>query len=260
MGCGFDPQAANSKAIASKITVVMRVISSHHIVDSRMQRDLQQPFDSAARLLGRSARVFFTNLRFLATVTLAVYVPGKLLVQFACAVLDVPPEGIVSYVLMDLSDLVLGSFAIAAAIHGLMTGEPIGECLRYGRRLWGRMLWNKFKVETTIALWTLLLFVPGLVAMVKLALVDAIVAVEGEREPEPLERSRELTAGRRWRVFLVIAPLMAVDLVGSFLVLSSLPGVAHSRWMLGLADSLLAVVGMWTTVAGLLMYLGIVVP
>src|ERR1041385_8091685 len=101
-----------------------------------MQRDLQQPFDSAASLLGRSARVFFANLPFLAGVTLAVYLPGKLLLQLACAVLDVPPEGLVSYLVMDLSDVVLASVTIPAAIHGLMTGKPTGECLQYGRRLW----------------------------------------------------------------------------------------------------------------------------
>ncbi len=221
-----------------------------------MQRELRQPFDSAPRLLARSAGIFFTRLPFLAAVTLAVFVPGKLLLQLVCFAMDVPPEGIASYLLMDLSDLVLGSVAIPAAIHGLMTRRRVSECLGYGVRLWSRMLWNKFKVEITVALWSLLLFVPGIIAMVKLALTDAIVAVEGANEPEPLARSRELTAGHRWRVFLVMAPLMVIDL-GGLLAVSWLPGLAHSRWMLGLADSFLAIVGMWTTVAGLLMYLGL---
>jgi len=54
----------------------------------------------------------------------------------------------------------------------------------------------------------------------------------------------------------VIAPMMLMDLVGNIFVLTAMPGVAHSRWLLGLADSLLAVVEMWSTVAGLMMYLG----
>src|SRR4051812_48582027 len=159
-----------------------------------MQRELREPFDSAGRLLGRSARVFFTRLPFLASVTLAVFVPGKLVMQVVCWVLDVPPEGIASYLLMDFSNIVLGALAIPAAIYGLTTGRPVVECLRHGRKLWGRMFWNKFKVEITVALWSLLLFVPGIIAMVKLALTDAIVALEPV-EPEPLARSRELTAG-----------------------------------------------------------------
>ena len=49
---------------------------------------------------------------------------------------------------------------------------------------------------------------------------------------------------------------MLIDLGGNIVVLISMPGVAHSRWLLGLADSFLAVMGMWSTVAGLMMYLG----
>lgn len=216
---------------------------------------LAQPFDSAPRLLARSARVFLGNLPFLATVTLAVFVPGKLLFQLAAWLLDIPPEGIASYLLMDFSDLVLGSLAIPAAIYGLASRKGVGASLRRGRKLWARMFWTRVKVEVTVALWTLLLFVPGLVAMVKLAVTEPVVVLE-EREPEPLDRSRELTEGRRWRVFFVIAPLLLLDFGGSIAVLSALPGVAHSRWMLAAADSAMAVVNMWTTVAGLLMYLG----
>jgi hypothetical protein len=222
-----------------------------------MLPDLERPFDSAAGLLVRSLRVFLSRLPLLATVTLAVFLPGKLLLQLVCYLLDFAPEGLASYLLMDVGDLVLGAWAIPAAIHGLRTGASTAACIRYGRRLWGRMLWNKFKVEITIALYTLLLFVPGLIAMAKLALTDAVVAVEGADEPEPLARSVELTAGRRWRVFAVIAPLSILDLAGSFYLLGSLPGAAHSRWMLALVDSVWAVVGMWMTVAGLMMYLGV---
>lgn len=222
-----------------------------------MPRDLDEPFDSAAGLLARSLRLFIARLPFLASVTLAVFVPGKLLLQAICFALDVPPEGLASYLLMDVSDLVLGAWTIPAAIHGITTGKPAAACLTYGRRLWARMLWNKFKVEITIALYTLLLFVPGFLAMAKLALTDAIVAIEGRDEPEPLARSAELTAGRRWRVFFVVAPLAVLDLAGSFFLLGSLPGASHSRWMIAMVDSVWAVAGMWMTVAGLLMYLGV---
>jgi hypothetical protein len=217
---------------------------------------LIQPFDSAPRLLARSARVFLGNLPFLAAVTLAVFIPGKLLFQFIGYLLDVPPDGIASYLLMDFSDLVLGSLAGAAAIYGLTTRKGVAASLRRGRQLWARMFWTRIKVEVTIALWMLLLFVPGIVATVKLALTEAVVVLE-DREPEPLDRSRELTQGRRWRIFFVIAPLLLLDLVGSIGVLSLLPDVAHSRLLLALVDCVLAIVSMWTTVAGLLMYLGV---
>ena len=46
----------------------------------------------------------------------------------------------------------------------------------------------------TVALWSLLLFVPGIVAMVKLALTEAMVALERTRRTRS-QRSRELTDG-----------------------------------------------------------------
>src|SRR5271169_6128144 len=103
-------------------------------------------FKSVARLLLRSAVLFFSNLPFLAAITLVVFVPGKLALQFGCYVMDVPTGGILSYLLMDFSDLVLGALVAPAAIYGLVeklrSGHtpPLGECLRWGRRQWAKML------------------------------------------------------------------------------------------------------------------------
>jgi hypothetical protein len=162
-------------------------------------------FGSAPRMLARSAGVFFKNLRFLATLTLIVYLPGKLLVQLACFTLDIPTSGILSYFLLALSDLVLAALAVPAAIYGLTRSSGIAESLRLARERWGRMLWNEFKVEITVTLWGALLIVPGLIAMVRLILVEPVVALEDVLDP--LARSRELTRGHRWRIFGVVAPL-----------------------------------------------------
>src|SRR5438045_520745 len=107
-----------------------------------------EPFDSAGRLLLRSAGVFFTNLRFLAAVTLVIYLPAKLALQLGCYLLDVPIEGIVSLLLIDLSDMVLSALVAPAIVYGLVTGfrtgrtAGAGESLRWGRRQWGKTLWN----------------------------------------------------------------------------------------------------------------------
>jgi len=62
----------------------------------------------------------------------------------------------------------------------------------------GAKRWEQAQSGITVSLSLLLLVVPGLVAMVKLAFTDVIVAIEGDRERAPLERSRELSAGHRW--------------------------------------------------------------
>jgi hypothetical protein len=213
-------------------------------------------------LLLRSARVFFGNLPFLAAVTLVVFLPGKLALQAVCYALDIPTDGVLSYLLMDSSDLVLSALVIPAAIYGLLekfrTGRtaPLSESLRWGRRQWGKTLWNKFKVEITVTLWGALLLVPGVVAMVRLIFTDAIVAVEADRETDVLQRSRILSRGHGWRIFFVLLPMMILDLAGTFVVLSRLQGLTHSRIALALVDSAFSVGGQWTTVIVLLLYLG----
>jgi len=225
-----------------------------------------EPFHSPFRLLLRSAVIFFANLRFLAAVTLVVFLPGKLALQFVLYALKVPTGGMVSYLALDLSDLVLGALAIPAAIYGLVAKfrgghtASLRESLRWGRRQCGKTLWNTFKVEVTVALWGALLVIPGLVAMVRLIFADAIVAIEADRETEVLARSRVLAKGHGWRIFVVLLPYMVGSLVGSFLVLGAFEEAAHSRVVLALADSVLSVAGQWTTVAVLLMYLGVAKP
>ena len=225
-----------------------------------------EPFHSAFRLLLRSAVLFFANLRFLAAVTLLVYLPAKLALHFVLYLLDVPASGMVAYLAVDLSDLFLSALVIPAVVYGLVAkfrgGQtaPVRESLRWGRRQWGKTLWNMFKVEVTVALWAALLLIPGLVAMVRLVFADVIVAIEADRETEVLARSRVLSKGHAWRIFFVLLPLMVASLVGSFLILGAFEKAAYSRVVMALADSLLSVGGQWTTVAVLLMYLGLVRP
>ena len=222
------------------------------------------PFDSSWKLLRRSARVYFSNLRFLAAVTLAVFLPAKLALQLILYWLDVPKGGIAAYLALDLSDLILSALAVPAAIYGLLerfrTGitAPVGRSLRWGRRQWPKMLWTKLKVEITITLWSALFLVPGIIAMVRLIFADPIVAIEADREASVLERSRTLTRGLGRRIFAVLVPVLIVDLAGTVLVLDAIGGASAPRPLIALVDSLLSVAGQWSTVIVLLMYLGVV--
>ena len=226
-----------------------------------MPRDPHQGSDSAPQILGRSVAFFCTNLPVIAAVTLAAMIPGNLLVQGLCYLVDVPVEGILSYVLLEIGDLIFSALASAAVIYlvarKLRTGRMpgIAESLRRGSRIWVPMLWNQFQVEVTVGLWALLIFIPGIMAAVRLFLVQPVVALEPETA-QPLRRSEELTRGARWRVFFIALPLVSVDLVGNIVVLGALPGAGHSRPLLALTDSALAVVGQLTTVAAVLIYLG----
>jgi hypothetical protein len=225
-----------------------------------------EPFSSSARLLLETVRLFASRFGLIAAVTLAVFLPGKLLLQWMCELADITTGGLLSYALLEASDLILGALAVPAVVYGLVAAMPAGrvpamsECLWWGRRQWAKMLWNKFKVEITVMLWGALLVIPGIIAMIRLIFTDIIVAVEADREPDPMGRSRDLSQGRRWRIFLVLAPMMLADMAATFLILDRIPGATNSRILFAASDSILNVLGQLTTVAALLMYLGMLPP
>jgi hypothetical protein len=164
---------------------------------------------------------------------------------------------------MDIGDLIFSALVIPAAIYGLVirlrTGKtcPALEALRWGRRQWGKALWNKFKVEVTVTLWGALLLIPGVVVMVRLIFVDTVVAIEADRENEVLQRSRNLSEGRRWRIFLAILPALPLSVAHMYATLRALQ---YSRWLMVLVDSVASVLDHWFTVVILMMYLGLAAP
>src|SRR5215831_837242 len=113
------------------------------------------PFTSPLPLLRDSIRVFFADLPFLAAATLVVYLPGKLATQYLCYLFDVPFEGVLSYFVLEISDLILSALVVPAIVYGLVqrfrTSHPpeLAESLRWGRRQWLKTLANKIKVEIT---------------------------------------------------------------------------------------------------------------
>jgi hypothetical protein len=230
-----------------------------------LELDFESPrFQSPAAVLLASFRLFLAAFPFLAITTLAIFLPGKLAIHFACYLLDVPPDGILAYVVMEIGDLLLGALVAPAVIYGLVQycrkgkAAPVAESLRWGCRQWLRTLGNKLKVEVTVTLWGALLFIPGIVAMIRLIFTDTVVAIEGDRQSDPMRRSRELAQGHGWKIFFTLLPLMLLDLVGMFLIMDRNQGVEHSRAMFAAAETLLSVPEQLGTVAILLIYLGLV--
>jgi uncharacterized membrane protein YjgN (DUF898 family) len=223
-----------------------------------------EPFHSVPRLLLRSLTLFGSNLPFIAGVTLLVFLPATLALQFAYSLLNVATNGILSYILMSAGDLVLAALAVPAILYGLTLKlrdgklPPLADSLRWGRRQWGKTLWNTFKMEVSILLASLLLLIPGIIVAIDLIFTETIVALEADLTTGVRERTRALAHGHRWRIFFAMLPLSVLGLLGSMLVLKTLEGAANSRALLALADSLLTVVGQLSTVAVLLIYLGLI--
>ena len=221
-------------------------------------------FQSVPRLLLRTVTVFGSNLPFIAGATLTVFLPATLILQFLYFLVDVPTGGILSYVLMSAGDFGLSALVVPTILYGLTLKlrdgrlPPLAASFRWGCRQWDKTLWNVFKMEVSILLRCLLLIIPGVITAIDLIFTETIVALEADQTSDVLERSRTLARGHRWRIFWVMLPLSIAGLAGSALVLTPLEGAANSHVLLAVADSLLTLVGQLSTVAALLIYLGII--
>lgn len=220
-------------------------------------------FSSAGEVLARSLSLFFGNFAFLAKATLLVYVPVKFSFQLLCALLGFPPGGLAAYVVIDLTDLVFGALVAPAIIYGLIEKMRSGrlpelaECFHWGRRQWGKTLWNQVKVSVTVTLWGALLIVPGVVVMIRLIFADAIVAIEGDRRSDVLQRSRDIVAGHGWRIFKVMVPVGALDLLVFWGIMSVLRDAGLSWALVAAVDCILSIGAQWASIVALLMYLGL---
>ena len=229
---------------------------------THLELDFPSPaFTAALPLLRRCFRLFADHFGFLLPLTLGIYLPGKLAIQFLAYLLDIPTDGLPAYLLLETGDLLLGALLVPAVVYGLVqrlrgAPAPLSASLRWGRRQWLRTLGNDLRVEVTIGLYLLLLIVPGILASLRLAYVEVIVAVEADTQPDPLLRSATLARGRLWRIFCVLLPLGILNGLATYLLLDRIPGIAASRPLFALAESLLALTAQLGTIATLLMYLG----
>jgi len=222
------------------------------------------PFTSVGAMLWRSLTVYFQNFGFVMRVTLVGYAPLKFAVFLSCQLAGVSPGGIAATIIRDFGDGVLAALVAPAVIYGIVSrlrsGElpSLGDCLRRGRRLWWKTLWNDIKAEITVGLRLALFVVPGLIAAVRLCFVEEVVAIEGDTQSEVLARSREISAGHGWTILFTTLPAVAMGFLNEWFLFSLMERLGLS-WMLAAAiDCVMAIAGQWTTVLLTLMYLAFV--
>ena len=77
-----------------------------------------------------------------------------------------------------------------------------GNMMRDGFKPWGRNVWGMFLMGLFVFLWSLLLFIPGIMASYSYAMKDFILAEHPElTASEAIARSKEMMRGNRWRLF-----------------------------------------------------------
>jgi hypothetical protein len=154
-----------------------------------------------------------------------------------------------------LAFLLLTAMLTAGALESL-TGRPVrlSAMLSTGLNRFGRLLGVSLLTSVVIGLATVLLVVPGLMALSALWLAIPAAVAEPVGVLSSVQRSRELTKGHRWTIFLTFAILVGMN-VGAAIALSAAAELAPfqsgapAAAFAALAGTALAAVtsGLWAT-------------
>ncbi|MCI0546175.1 MAG: hypothetical protein L0027_02710 [Candidatus Rokubacteria bacterium] len=206
------------------------------------------------QLLGRHLDLF-------TLIALTVWLPGHVAANY---VQHFGPRGdgpAPSVALILMTELAFGPLVAAstiAALDRITRGMPVDywTALHAGALAWGRLFVVRFVTGLIIVAGFLVLILPGLVLLVRYALVDAVAVLEGGNAADARRRSGDVTAGQRWEIFWTGTVLFAIVLgLNGFLatLVRVIPPLDHFVVRV-LVDCVLAVAQTIFTIALFLFY------
>lgn len=154
-------------------------------------------FSEAIHLLAR-------HLGLLAAIVLTVELPINIFLNYVSNNVAMDPSDAVRAAM--LVEGIFSPISAAALIYALFeikSGRHVTykEALAVGFKKWGPLFAARFVVGFLILGGLILFVIPGVIVLVRYALMDAAVVLEGEGTAGARARSAKLTSGRRWQIF-----------------------------------------------------------
>jgi hypothetical protein len=176
---------------------------------------------------GEAIRLLFANAILFSSIILTIWLPGNLLVNYLTFNIFGREEILRQLRITMLIESIFGPIYIAAMIHALSRLKEgqrptYSEAILVGLRNWGRLFVARLIAGLLILLGLIALIVPGILLLVRYALLDPAVVLEGATPAEARRRSTELTSGIRWQIFgaglLFLVAFVVLSVVLSFLI------------------------------------------
>lgn len=212
-------------------------------------------------VLRETLRLFAAHLHLFTMIALTVWLPGHLVINyldFFATSKGAADAAARSFRVAILLEGVFGPLVVAATLAALLTikqGQPPRylAAMRWAIILWPRLFLARLVVSVAVLAGLVALVVPGAILLVRLAFVDALVALDGVPLGQALRISNTLTAGRRRGIFWTGGFLFAA-VFSMAAALSALAGLAEHFVVQVLADCLIAVTQTVFTIAMFLFY------
>ena len=212
-------------------------------------------------ILEETLRLLVRHFDLFTMIALTVWLPGHLVINyldFFATSKGAADAAARSFRVAILLEGVFGPLVVAATLAALLTikqGQPPRylAAMRWAIILWPRLFLARLVVSVAVLAGLVALVVPGAILLVRLAFVDALVALDGVPLGQALRISNTLTAGRRRGIFWTGGFLFAA-VFSMAAALSALAGLAEHFVVQVLADCLIAVTQTVFTIAMFLFY------
>jgi len=212
-------------------------------------------------ILEETFRLLARHFDLFTMIALTVWLPGHLVINyldFFATSKGAADAAARSFRVAILLEGVFGPLVVAATLAALLTikqGQPPRylAAMRWAIILWPRLFLARLVVSVAVLAGLVALVVPGAILLVRLAFVDALVALDGVPLGQALRISNTLTAGRRRGIFWTGGFLFAA-VFSMAAALSALAGLAEHFVVQVLADCLIAVTQTVFTIAMFLFY------
>lgn len=177
------------------------------------------------RKLGEAVIILRRRWLLFSAIILTIWLPGNLLVSFLNYHVFPDEEGLKAIRATMWIEGIFGPVYIGAMVYALSRLKQgcdvtYKEAMTVGFKNWGRLFVARLCAGFVIALGLIALIVPGIVFLVRYALLDCVVVLEGTDGGKARTRSTDLTKGQGWQIFLaVVVFFIAFALLGFLLYL-----------------------------------------
>ncbi len=184
-------------------------------------------------ILKQGWQLYRKHFGIVAAVVVCVWLPLELLSSYMDAFVFGKDDFRKSFKFAQFLENFFGIIATAGVISigcsSLSGGRPsFGGALSSGAGAWGRMFWTRLLSGIALLVGLLLLVIPGVYLLVRLALVEPVAVCERVSGTTAMRRSYELTKGRFWLLFrlgLVLLGFLLGVLVAVILPTALIPAL-----------------------------------
>lgn len=212
-------------------------------------------------ILEETLRLLVRHFDLFTMIALTVWLPGHLVINyldFFATSKGAADAAARSFRVAILVESIFGPLVVAATLAALLSikqGQPARylAAMKWAIILWPRLFLARLLVSVIVLAGLIALVVPGVMLLVRLAFVDALVALDGVPLRQAMGISNALTDGRRRGIFWTGGFLFAA-VFSMAAALSALAGLAEHFVVQVLVDCLIAVTQTVFTIAMFLFY------